>query len=187
MLTEDYLMRMISQALAALLTAIGLKKAGKYSEALQAIEQAVEHLTTLPFSLIDQMEEAGLLSMLTIQDRLDTGRLAVLADLYQEAGEINSNMNRMAQAESAFARALRLQLEVVLAEEGEPSAENIGKIEYLYNRLKDKDLPVDTLLALSDHFQRLLLIDEQVLSKIGIDHRSINEILARLDRQISSS
>ncbi len=187
MLTEDYLMRMISQALAALMTAIGLRKKGKYSEAMQAIEQAVEHLTTLPFSLIDQMEEVGLLSMLTTQDRLDTGRLAVLADLYQEAGELYSNMDRPAQAESAFARALRLHLEAVLAEEVEPAAENISKIEYLYTRLKDRQLTVDTLLALSDYYQRLLLVDEQVLSMIGIDHRSINETIAGLDRRIGSS
>ena len=109
MLTEDYLMRMISQALAALMTAIGLKKSGKYSEALQAIEQAVEQLTTLPASLIDQMDEGSILTMLTTQGQLDIGRLAILADLYQEQGEILFNMDRADQAKNSFEDAFLLE------------------------------------------------------------------------------
>ena len=187
MLTEDYLMRMISQALAALMTAIGLRKAGKYSQALQAIEQAVEQLTTLPASLIDQLDDASILSMLTTQDQLDTGRLAILADLYQESGEILSNMNRPAQADASFARALRLHLEVGLANADDLTVENIGKIESLYLRLKDRALPVDTLLALSDYYQRLLSLDEQTLTKVGIDRKYVNEALAKLDQKLGSS
>jgi tetratricopeptide (TPR) repeat protein len=186
MLTEDYLLRMISQALAALMTAIGLKKSGKYSEALQAIEQAVEQLTTLPANLVDQMDESSILSMLTVQERLDTGRLALLADLYQEKGEILSNLNRTAQANDSFSRALRFELEVVLADESNLTLEYIGKIESLYSRLRDQTFPVDTLLALSDYYQRLLTIDEQTLVNASLRQQKISEVLAKLNNQINS-
>ena len=85
MFTEDYLMRIINQAFAALMIAIGLRKAGKYSEAQQAIQQAIEQLTTLPANLVDQMDDSSILSMLAAQGQLDVGRLAILADIYQEA------------------------------------------------------------------------------------------------------
>ena len=58
MLTEDYLMRMINQAIAALLKVAGLKKAGRNQEALEVIEQAFEQLLGLPASLVEQMDEA---------------------------------------------------------------------------------------------------------------------------------
>ncbi len=64
MFTEDYLMRIINQAIAVLMIAIGLRKAGKYSEALQAIQQAIEQLTTLPENIVDQMDDGSILSML---------------------------------------------------------------------------------------------------------------------------
>jgi hypothetical protein len=56
MFTEDYLMRIINLAIATLMISIGLKKAGKYSEARQVIQQAIEQLTTLPANIVDQMD-----------------------------------------------------------------------------------------------------------------------------------
>lgn len=47
-ITEDYILRMISLATAALLRAIGLRKGGQYEQAEQAIDQALEQLLGLP-------------------------------------------------------------------------------------------------------------------------------------------
>jgi tetratricopeptide (TPR) repeat protein len=187
MFTEDYLMRIINQALAALMTAIGLRKKGKYSEALQAVEGAIGQLTTLPASLIDQMEDAGILSMLTVQEKLDVGRLALLADLYQEKGEIFAAMDRPAQTAMAFSRALRFDLEVALAETGDLAAENILKIESLYRRLRGQSIPLETQLALSDYYQRLLDLDDRTLSAAHISRPQAQKELARLHDQLGSS
>jgi len=184
MFTQDYLMRMINQVLAALMTALGLRKAGKYSEAMQAIEQAVEQLTTLPANLIDQMDDAAILSMLTFQGQLDTGRLALLADLYQEKGEIQSQMDQFAPSFFSFSRALRFLLEVVLSDDNTLTPENIGKIESLFARLKDRDLPGDTLLALSDHYQRLLEKDDRFLASGNTSRQQANQTLAHLQDRL---
>ena len=98
MFTEDYLMRIINQAIAALMIAIGLRKAGKYSEALQAVQQAIEQLTTLPANVVDQMEDANILTLLVVQGQLDTGRVAILADLAHEQGQILSNLDQPVQS-----------------------------------------------------------------------------------------
>jgi tetratricopeptide (TPR) repeat protein len=187
MFTEDYLMRIINQAIAALMRAIGLKKAGKYSEARQAIEQAIEQLTTLPANLINQMDDASLLSILTTQGQLDLGRLAILADLFQEEGEILFKLGQSTEDSFAYARALRFTLEVALADDSNLSPENIGKIETLYQRLKGRDLPVETRLALSDYYQRLLDKDDKTLAAGGTSRKQVSKALAKLQDQLGPS
>jgi hypothetical protein len=187
MLTEDYLMRIISQALAALMTALGLRKAGKYSEAWQALQQAIEHLTMLPANLVDQMDDAAVLTMLTTEGQLDVGRLAVLADLYREQGEILLGQERKPESTTAFARALRFDLEVALAELPTPSAENIAKVETLRPRLAASGLPVDTQLALADYYRRLLDMNEADLTAAGCSRAAIDQAFTRLQSQIDSN
>lgn len=184
MFTEDYLMRIINQALAALMTAIGLRKAGKNSEALQAIQQAIEQLTTLPANLIDQMDDAIILSMLSAEGQLDIGRLAILADLYQEDGEILFKLEQPAQGFISFARALRFTLEAVLSEDDNLSSENIGKVEGLVQRLKGRIFPVETQLALSDFYQRLLEKDDPSLAMAGTSRKKVSQALAELQDQL---
>jgi tetratricopeptide (TPR) repeat protein len=187
MFTEDYLMRIINQAIAALMIAIGLKKAGKYSEAHQAVEQAIEQLTTLPANVVDQMEDGSILSMLTSNGQLDIGRLAILADLYQEQGEILLTLDQPAQSSAAFSRALRLTLEVTLSEAASLSADNIGKVDVLVQRLKGLALPVETQLALSDYYLRLLELDTRSLDAAGTSREQVNQLLAKLQAQLGPS
>jgi tetratricopeptide (TPR) repeat protein len=187
MFTEDYLMRIINQAIAALMIAIGLRKAGKYSEARQAIQQSIEQLTTLPANLIDQMDDGSILSMLTAQGQLDIGRLAILADLYQEKGEIYIKQDQPDKASIAFTRVLRFILEVDLSEAANLSNENIGKVELLIQRLNGHPLPVDTLLALSDYYQRLLEKDDQSLVAAGTSRKQVSESLDKLQDQLGLS
>lgn len=187
MFTEDYLMRIINQAIAALLTAIGLRKAGKISEALQAIEQAIEQVTALPAGVVDQMEDAGVLSMLAANGSLDMGRLAILADLYQEQGEILSKMDQPGRSAIAFSRALRFYLEVALSEDAGLTSEDMGKVEPLVRRLRGGSLPVETRLALSDYYQRLLEKDDQALIAVGASREQVSRLLAKLQAQLGPS
>jgi hypothetical protein len=187
MFTEDYLMRIINQAIAALLTATGLKKAGKYMDARQAIQQAIEQLTTLPENIVDQMDDGNILSMLITQGQLDVGRLAILADLYQEQGEILLKLDQSVQSSIAYARALRFILEVALSEASDLSTANIGKVEAIIQRLKGYALPAETQLALSDYYYRLLEKDDQILVAAGTSRKQINQALAKLRDQPGSS
>jgi cellobiose-specific phosphotransferase system component IIA len=180
MFTEDYLMRIINQATAALMIALGLRKAGKYSEAQQAIQQAIEQLITLPANLVDQMDDGAILGMLAAQGQLDLGRLAILADIYQEQGEILIMQDQPIQGGAAFTRSLRFILEVVLAEDNNLSAENIGKVTNLAQRLEGSFLPVETQLALTDYYLRLLEKDDQLLIAAGTSRAHISQALANL-------
>jgi hypothetical protein len=187
MFTEDYLMRIINQAIAALMTAIGLRKAGKFAEAQQAVQQAIEQLTTLPANLVDQMDDSSILALLAAQGQLDVGRLAILADIYLEQGEILIKQDQPRQGGAAFARALRFILEVTLSEDDKFSINNIGKIAVLAQRLEGVPLPVDTQLALSDYYLRLLEKDDQSLVAAGISRIQVSQALAKLQAQAGPS
>ncbi len=187
MLTEDYLMRMINLAIAALLKAVGLKKAGKYEEALQAVDQAFEQLSGLPANVLKQLDEASLLTALAPHGQIDAGRLAVLGDLFQEEGEILDLQGHAEAGAASAERALRLRLEAVLADGIGPSPENVGRIETLYSRLKGRTLAIETQLALSDHYQRLLAGDDRALSDAGVSRKRIEAALAQLEQQLGPS
>jgi len=187
MFTEDYLMRILNQAIAALMTAIGLRKAGKYSEARQAILQAIEQLTTLPANLVEQMEDGSLLNILRTQGLLDAGRLAILGDLYMELAEILFNLDQAVQGSISLASALRFYLEAALFEAANLSTENIGKVVVLLQRLEERALPVETQLALSDYYQRVLEMDDQSLVAAGTSRTQVSQRLSKLQDQLGQS
>jgi hypothetical protein len=118
---------------------------------------------------------------------LEVDRLATLADLYQEQGEIFAAKSQPVQGAVAFARALHFNLEVVLFNSANLSTENINKIEGLVQRLKGYSFPFDTLLALSDYYLRLLEKDDQSLSAAGLSRDQVSRIQADLQIQINSS
>jgi tetratricopeptide (TPR) repeat protein len=174
-------MRMINQVLAVFLQALGLKKAGQFSEALQAFDQAVESLLGLRASLAEQLEDRQLLALLTFQEKLDVDRLLVLADIYREEGEVHAVQGQPEQSQFAAQRSLRLYLEAALATEDNPTLELVQKIEAQRSRLSAPDLPVETRLALQDYFDRLLASGEDCLAAAGFSGPDLQAALASLD------
>jgi hypothetical protein len=181
MLTEDYIMRMINQVLAVFLQALGLKKAGQFSQALQAFDQAVESLLGLRASLVKQLEDRQLLALLTFQDKLDVDRLLVLADIYSEEGEVLALQGQPEQSQFAAQRGLRLYLEAALATKTKPTLKLVQKIEAQRSRLSAQDLPVENRLALLDYFDRLLASGEDSLAAAGLSRPDLLAALASLE------
>jgi hypothetical protein len=181
MLTEDYIMRMINQVLAVFLQALGLKKAGQLSQALQVFDQAVESLLGLRADLAKQLEDRQLLALLTFQDKLDIDRLLLLADIYHEEGEVYALQGQPQQSQFAAQRTLRLYLEATLSTEANPTLEVVQKIEAQRSGLSAPDLPVETRLALLDYFDRLLASDEDFLAAAGLSRPDLQAALASLD------
>ena len=67
MFTEDYVLRMISLATAALAQALGLKAAGKLVEARQVLEGSLEELLGIPPRLLPYLEEDNLFQAVSSQ------------------------------------------------------------------------------------------------------------------------
>ena len=180
MLTEDYIMRMINQALAALLIALGLKKAGQYSEALQTFDQALESLLGLDAHLVKQLDDSLLLEKLTFLGKLDIDRLLVLADIYREEAEVFSLQEQPEDSLFAGQRSLRLYLEAALAGEATLNVELIQKIEPLRLLLAAPTLPIETRLALLDYLDRLLSSGDDLLAAAGLSRQNLMEAYSSL-------
>jgi len=181
MLTEDYIMRMISQALAVLMTALAFKRAGQFSQALQALDQALESLLGLNAHLAKQLDDRQLLDMLTFQEKLDVERLLVLAEIFREEAEVYSLQGQSEGSQLAAQSSLRLYLEAVLASEANLNLELIQKIEALRHKLAAPALPVETRLALLDYLDRLLAADDNFLTSAGLSRPDLLAAFSSLD------
>ena len=181
MLSEDYIMRLINQALAVLMIALGLKKAGQLSEALQTFDQAIENLIGLNARLAKQLDDSLLLEMLTFQGKLDVERLVMLADIYREQAEVYRMQGQPENSQFAAQRSMRLYLEAALALDANPNLELIQKIEALRHKLDPGTLPVETRLALLDYLDRLLALDEDFLVAAGLSRPDLLAAFSALD------
>ncbi len=181
MLTEDYIMRMISQALAVLLTALGLKKAGRYSEALLSFDQALETLLGLNANLAKHLDDSQLLDMLTFLGKLDIDRLLVLADIYREEAEVYNLQRQPESSQFAAQRSHRFYLEVTLSSETNLNIDLINKIEALRLQLNALALPVETRLALLDYLDRLLATEDEFLASAGLSRPDLLAAFSSLD------
>jgi len=181
MLTEDYIMRMINQALAVLLTALGLKRAGQLSEAQQSFDQALETLLGLKANLANQLDDHLLLDMLTFLGKLDIDRVLVLADIYREKAELYTFQGQHENSQFAAQRSLRLYLEVALASEARPNVELIHKIELLRLMVDVPRMPVETRLAMLDYLDRLLASGDDFLASAGLSRPQLLADFSSLD------
>lgn len=173
MLTEDYIMRLIGQALAVLMIALGLKKARKYEEALHTFDQALEIVLGLPARLVYALDDKALLDKLTFNGKLDVERLLVVADIYREEAEVFELQGRPADSTFARQRSLRLYLEAALDSETALTVELIRKIESLRRKLTTTTLPIETRLALLDYLERLLASGDDFLAEAGLSRQDL--------------
>jgi hypothetical protein len=141
-------MRMINQAVAALVAIAGFKKAGQYQQAQQAIDQALEQLLGLRADLIHRLDDEAILRALTRQDKLDVERLALVADLFKEEGDVLAAQGQAANSQASYLRALNFYLEAGLADETPPPPALTQKAWALAIQLGPPALPDDTLWAL---------------------------------------
>ena len=181
MLTEDYIMRLINQALAVLLIALGLKKSGQYSEALQTYDQALGSLLGLDAHLAKQLDDSLLIEMLSFQNTVDIDRLLVVADIYREESEVYSLLGQPENSLFAAQRSLRLHLEAALASEVNPTPELIEKIEGLRSKLDAPALPFETRLALLDYLDRMLSLGDDFLASAGLSRQELLTASSSLD------
>jgi hypothetical protein len=190
--SEDFILRMIRLATAALAQIIGLKKGGQYPQALQAIDQALEEVLGLKADLIRAMDDESLLSALTQQERLDTDRLIILADLFFEEADILSRQGKPAASRASALRALNFYLDVVLEWGPERISTKFEKIDELVGVLGEQTLPPQTCFALYFYFMQVgeLPAARRMLEKLKTDPDWREDALveeAELERRLAGN
>ncbi len=181
MLTEDYILRMINQAVAALLYAIGLRKAGRYDQAHQTIDQALEGLTGLRADLLENLDDQSILEQISKDDQIDLGRAQILADLFLEKGHLYEQQKQAALAHSSYQRALMLFLEIAWNEETPTDVELKNNIMSLVHLLPG-DLPFDLSFSLFSYYEKIGEYSKayQVIQVLKDKHPSFHELAQEL-------
>jgi len=145
---------MISQAIAALQKALGLRTSGSTQEAINVIEHALEGLFDLHFNLIYLMEDERLYKSLEHEGELNYDLALVTADIFREAGILYTQLNRPIEATVSNGRALRLYIEFALGFPEGVTDELKDKIAQLRSRIEFDQLSLETQLALEDYLDR---------------------------------
>jgi hypothetical protein len=164
MLTEDYLLRMINLALAALVRIVGLKATGQYREALQEIDQTLGEMFGMRADLIKRLDDRVLLNSLTFHGFLDIERISIVSDIYKEEGDILALQGRTSECYWSYLRSLNLSIEVALNSDASESVAPANsdvisiplgiKIKTLLQKLEAYNLPQETLYALASYYEQ---------------------------------
>ena len=180
MLTEDYLIRRINQAIALLLHAVGLRKNGQIEAAFTDIDIALELLIGLRSNLIKEMGDASILQMLTVHGELDTERLALVADLFKEEGLLFMVEGKLPAGRQDLLRALSFSLEVALADMAALRPEQIASITEVGKWVNGQPLSMELQVSLFNYDQELLAKADSVLAAGGVSRAQIESELAGL-------
>lgn len=146
-------MRMINQAVAALLRAIGLRKEKQYDLAQQSLDQAIEQLTGFRADLFRRLDDQAILAGLIVDDNLDLQRTILLADIFEEQGKLFTDQNRPDDACTSFGRAIFLALEVTLTDPQAKPVEWETKIDDLALATLTCRLPFETQFNLYSYYE----------------------------------
>ncbi len=146
MFREDYVLRMIEQAVTAVTAILGLTRLERYPEALAEVDAALRRLLGLHLSLVTALPAAELVPMLRWGEKLDIGKLVVLAELLQAEGDIYVAQHQAGEAQARYLKALELVLEVAFESENNLSVVQ-SRVAALQQRLDGATLPVPADLA----------------------------------------
>ncbi len=170
-LTDDYLMRMIAQAVAVLANILNLRKAGSYQEALQQVDEALSSLLGLPSSVIKNMDDPTILQVLTPQSHLDDRRAELVGDILREQAEIYTANGKFPEAFLSRQRALIYYLEAGLVQEPEPAQELKDKVQSLFEQIGISNINEDALWALFCYQENIKAYPQAEAALLELAHR----------------
>ncbi len=143
MFSEDYIVRIIRQATAAVAAALGFSRAGRQDEALAQLDQTLQQFWGLSLGVAEQLPVDNLLALARWEQSLDFGKLVVLAEVLQAEGEIYAGQGRAAESDDRRLKALAILLELALAG-GQADRQALApRLDALLGRLTDAVFPAE--------------------------------------------
>jgi tetratricopeptide (TPR) repeat protein len=128
-----------------------LREEKEWGEVHEQIGEGIGRFVGLNASLVHAISEDDLIQLLSTRGGVDLDRWWALAELLREEGLALEEQGDTAGAERAFAKSLRLYLEVLHEAEEVPSYLNVTDLEAVITRMLDRDLSRSTRLALIEY------------------------------------
>ena len=105
MFFEDFIIRQIALAAVVAAKVLGLARAGNYNEAYALIDQSIEEMLGLKAEIVKQMNDEGLVNLLSLSQVVDTDKLFALANLFIVEGDVLAAQQRKAESMQSYLRA----------------------------------------------------------------------------------
>jgi hypothetical protein len=128
-----------------------LREQKQWEEVHEQIGDGIGRFVGLNASLVHAISEDDLIQLLSTRGGVDLDRWWALAELLREEGLALEEQGDTAGAERAFAKSLRLYLEVLHEAEEVPTYLNVTDLEAVITRMLDRDLSRSTRLALIEY------------------------------------
>jgi hypothetical protein len=128
-----------------------MREQKQWEEVHEQIGDGIGRFVGLNASLVHAISEDDLIQLLSTRGGVDLDRWWALAELLREEGLALEEQGDTAGAERAFAKSLRLYLEVLHEAEEVPSYLNVTDLEAVITRMLDRDLSRSTRLALIEY------------------------------------
>lgn len=139
MFTEDFILRQISMLVAVLAKVTGLAKAGKFQEAHQSIDQAIEAVLGLDANIVRNLDHAGLLALFPSMNGLDAGKAFFLAGLLAAEGDVLVQQGQQGASRRKYEQALDLCLSLSASNPAGLEEDLPAMMEELQGKLDDKE------------------------------------------------
>jgi len=128
-----------------------MREQKQWEEVHEQIGDGIGRFVGLNASLVHAISEDDLIQLLSTRGGVDLDRWWALAELLREEGLALEEQGDAAGAERAFAKSLRLYLEVLHEAEEVPTYLNVTDLEAVITRMLDRDLSRSTRLALIEY------------------------------------
>ncbi len=149
---DDFIKRLIRQFTRFLLKIIGLIDDNDYAQALETIEEVRESVLGINALLIYHLPIQDLIGLFTVAENVDTGKLLMLAELFNVEGDVYAAMGKPEKSETAYFKALDLYLEIYLLTEVVRFPEEFSTIESIDDKI-DTELPFGTAANLFTYYE----------------------------------
>jgi hypothetical protein len=169
---QDWLLRMIQQLSVFIAGIKKMRQKGEWAEVHAAIGEGIGRFAGLNASLVHAISEDDLIQLLSTRGGIDLDRWWALSELMREEGLTLEAQGDEPGAQRAFAKSLRLGLEVLAEAEDVPSYLDVSGLEEVIDRTIDQPMTPATrseLVAYLTNTGRLDKAENLVLWAIDED------------------
>ena len=156
MIRRDYILRMVEQFMEVLSRIQRFKKEQRWDDAGTELDEEFKQLIKQEAADLNALSLTELLSRLIEGEPTQAVQMKtfMLASLLQEAGDLAIAQNRVELGRVHYLKGLHLLLHTLAAGYVEDCPEFVPKVETFVTALRDFELPLETLAALMQHYER---------------------------------
>jgi hypothetical protein len=157
---EDYFMRMIAQLSMVIAHVTGLKRAKRYDEGQQVLNDALSQTLGLSSNTVEILSYSELIQLISRGTKIDTDRCLALAKIMKHKADLYEAQQENGTAFNLYLKSLNLYIEALLANDELRTSENIQDIDGIIQIVKSAILPDASKLLIFKYYEMVRRFDK---------------------------